>query len=1140
MYNNFPAYQYGSVQLWCNWNNWIYTQQGFGGLGGWGGPGPSMAGLISAATTVSYCRYCEIGMFTEVTGSAQCTACPAGKYNTGIGLSSCNACDVGTYSSAVGLSTCINCEAGKYATDNSNACTICIVGTISLVKSGTCTTCDPGSYSSGSGMSTCTNCIVGKYNSIAGLSTCTACAAGSYASADRSVRCTSCIANSTYASSTQSTACLACAVCDGYVRYQYSPCDVNKDAICCNNMIPIGTYASSCDGVAACPLLKNGIYMNSDTAKINRCPDFKCNVGYYSQPAEIAMATTMCAISNYALSSTCAPYFNKTCMPVTSCPRGVSTVLRTLIGVVILNTSSNDVQCTKCVSCKPGTFQISECTDSAQTVCAICSTTGLYAGFTWNDKCVLYSETPGPTTLTLPPTGYFPYTLTVSSAIVNAIADNSISYPTRKVTEFNFTSMATTALTSGFGFSYNVFIPCSPPPLGRRFKAWTKFQTKGAAIMCTSTTNCSNFQASCNLSLSTECIGWNDTLKKGWYATDAGECAPCPSTSTYSTCDWGFYRNLSDCMPSRQSGCFPCHGTLPLNAVWTTSKFPNHFDDSEANPCKWDCIKGYYMDGSECRACNKPANSEFDYGPYIVYGNTDPPAKTCLNASTCQYFGGAKGMGCAWNCPSGFSLDVNQYGDTSCKPCPVLSCQPDETIVVVDTCGECLKCDNIVMNAVYQPGCKFTCADGYYMLNPAYCALCSVKTCPAGQYSGSCGGASDSICIPCTTCSAGYGISTPCSASADAVCSACTSDLVPDSTYDASCNVVCNAGYVMYFGQCMLCAESDTSCGVGAKKAESCTAENLGCEACTGPQLYNWCWADMITACYWDCGPGYRKLNNSCVADASITGNVCLGPVFEDPLATKLSTTLPPVTLPEVTPPPFVTLPPLETLPPVTLPHTSPLVPLTTLPLVTTTTPRVTATTPNVTSKTPRVTATEPLVTTPTAEPLTIPVTRETLTVANLTISQCLCSSAQVAAQLSVLYQTTVLVVSCATDTSTTECTNYVCPCTGSRRRLLQIDVTKYTLVYKRVLDQVKPAAITKAIQTVIPTAAVTATQSEQLGATTLDWESVMTPDMTGGAVAGFLVLVAIAVIGTMVWKRVTAPKPPPPGKVIRETIKRR
>jgi len=166
---------------------------------------------------------------------------------------------------------------------------------------------------------------------------------------------------------------------------------------------------------------------------------------------------------------------------------------------------------------------------------------------------------------------------------------------------------------------------------------------------------------------------------------------------------------------------------------------------------------------------------------------------------------------------------------------------------------------------------------------------------------------------------------------------------------------------------------------------------------------------------------------------------------------------------------------------------------------------------------------------------ITTPVTRETLTVANLTMLQCLCSSSQVAAELSVLYQTTVLVVSCATNTSTTECTNYVCPCTGNRRRLLQIDVTKYTLVYKRVLNQVKTSEITRAIQTVIPTAAVTATKSEQLGVTTLDWKSVTAPDITGGVVAGvFVVIVGISVF---LWKRV---KPPPPGKVIQETIKGR
>ena len=152
--------------------------------------------------------------------------------------------------------------------------------------------------------------------------------------------------------------------------------------------------------------------------------------------------------------------------------------------------------------------------------------------------------------------------------------------------------------------------------------------------------------------------------------------------------------------------------------------------------------------------------------------------------------------------------------------------------------------------------------------------------------------------------------------------------------------------------------------------------------------------------------------------------------------------------------------------------------------------------------------------TTPLATPDSTPVTRETLTVANLTISQCLCSSSQVAAQLSVLYQTTVLVVSCATDASTVECTNYVCPCTGNRRRLLQLDVTKYIVAFKRSVEKpaIASSAITKAIQTVIPTAVVTETASEILSTTTLTWTSVTSTrgDPTGPIAVGFFFVLAV------------------------------
>jgi len=89
-----------------------------------------------------------------------------------------------------------------------------------------------------------------------------------------------------------------------------------------------------------------------------------------------------------------------------------------------------------------------------------------------------------------------------------------------------------------------------------------------------------------------------------------------------------------------------------------------------------------------------------------------------------------------------------------------------------------------------------------------------------------------------------------------------------------------------------------------------------------------------------------------------------------------------------------------------------------------------------------------------------------------------------------------------------------VCPCTGNRRRLLQLDVTKYTVAFKRSVEKpdIAPSAITKAIQTVIPTAVVTETASEILSTTTLTWTSVTsTPgDPTGLVVVAFFFVLAV------------------------------
>ena len=209
---------------------------------------------------------------------------------------------------------------------------------------------------------------------------------------------------------------------------------------------------------------------------------------------------------------------NRICQNVTKCVNGINTILQTPAGASILNPDSADIQCTPCQPCMPGTIQISACTELSQTVCAVCATSGLYTAFAWNGKCMYYSDTPGAMTISQTPQGFFPYTLKYIDTVARAYVDNSIAFPTKRVTAFTSDSMTLQDLVWGFPFSMNLFIPCDAAPFDRRTKPWTSLQAVGLPVQCASASNCANFKAQCNSDSSTECSGWNPDMMQGFYA----------------------------------------------------------------------------------------------------------------------------------------------------------------------------------------------------------------------------------------------------------------------------------------------------------------------------------------------------------------------------------------------------------------------------------------------------------------------------------------------------------------------------------------------------------------------------------------------------------------------------------------------
>ena len=705
-------------------------------------------------------------------------------------------------------------------------------------------------------------------------------------------------------------------------------------------------------------------------------------------------------------------------------------------------------------------------------------------------------------TITQTPTGYYPYSFTYKASWLSSITDNSVQFPTMGITDYTPDSTTSVPLYWSFDVLINIFVPCAAPPAGRRLKAWASFQPRKTKT-CNSYSECAIYREPCVLSDSTECTGWDASLGQGWYASNVGQCTACPNSSQYSTCSWGEYRRLDDCTPDRVPSCVQCNGTLPGNATWTTSKYPHYFLASDPSPCNWDCNMGFFKMNDVCVACTKPENSIFDVGPYIGFGISNPPPKTCLNpadVSTCKYFGGVSGYGCAWKCPSGFMVKQLQsaYGGVKCEACAAKTCLPGQSLFFNGECNDCQTCSPIVSNAIYSADCAFTCAAGYYKYNATYCKACSVQACASSQYSGGCGGFVDSSCQPCSTCLIGTKASSECSPTANTNCTACTTSLPANGGFDANCNITCNANFVMVGSTCVSCAVSNSNCRIGKYRVAACTAQNLGCDDCIVPATSNWCWTG-ISQCSWECIQSYRKLNDKCIFDTTKTTVIsCASAVFLEQVTGGLLTTGSVITNAITTAVPGVVT---------TRAAASAVTTIRTTLVVGSTTPVFVTTNEH--------TTTSYMATTP-APPA---VTRETLSISNITLPQCLCSSVQVAAELSTLYKTPVYVVACETADTQTICENFKCPCSAARR-LLQADTTNYQLVYQTATVQnLTSQQLTPYIQKVLPMAVVQERAVSVIAGTSIAWDTVFfttkqAATETSTDYTVLVVVIAVAVVG--------------------------
>jgi hypothetical protein len=1088
---------------------------------GWGGCNPCPAGYFSGIGWGG-CNPCPVGYYSGV-GWGGCYACATGKYNPDLGKSSCidcAVCDANYYNAGCGKEkpgtcTVCTCEVNYYTFSGCSGvtppqCVKCRENTIGpgginpnvldclsvagYYGWGAARACEPGYYcpgdtiryectagvyTSGSAATVCSQCLPGTYNDWVRQGTgCEDCKPGQYSMAFASTVCTACSVG-LFSNYSGASTCLACPPCDSNEHLQYN-CTISESRICCSSA-SIGYFKSGCSQEEACPSVANAVYQPSQYPTLNGCGDFKCNSGFFGYPSDIAGAKSKCASPTnvgllfFGIGKDCSSALSSVCKPYSVCKEN-QTELRYLPSELpIINSATSDIQCTNCQSCVAGTQRIGVCTPMNQTACAKCQTSPALA-YEHQGQCVS-----GVTSFA----GYYPVQFVYPITLLQTIVNNTIVFPRKQFVS----SDQLIDLSLDSNVMLNAFVPCASPPEGYKFKTWNP-------IPGTKTVTMTSFQYAsepCDREASMECIDYSASTQKGWFRNASQLCQPCTRSSPLTTCTWNEFRDLTTCTKTQDSQCVPCRGTLPLNGVWTLARSPYYFDSNEPMPCQWDCNAGYYRDESSCLACtNKPENANYDVGPFRI-GNT-VPNDICLNNATCKYFGGTKVNGCMWKCAFGYQFTQTIDGVFKCAKCDDVVCSPGE-VKGVDSetgCPLCQQCSPLVANATYGANCEFSCNAGFYKSGMS-CVKCSVRTCPANFYSGGCSGVFDSSCVQCSTCAASFMVYTPCTSLTDTVCAPCTKPLLSNSMYDSMCNVVCIAGYVMVNGTCKRCAQSNADCSVGTGYNATCTPENLGCTTCRPPQTLNWCWTEG-SSCAWDCIQNYRKnfATNVCVYDTSKYWSIsCLSVPITTPAPSTTTTT----SIPSTTTTTSITTSTSSTKPITTTsvlinpttsstsanpvattsilmnPTTSSTSAATTSTLVipTTSTTVTTTSNPATSSSTSIIDTTQLQMNTTTSQltetPTPASIVRETLNVANITISECACRANQTSVTLSALYNTSVFVVSCEEGTNVVVCENFTCPCTS--RRLLQISepTTQVNVVYTQVEEPKNQTQVAQALE---------------------------------------------------------------------------
>jgi len=685
------------------------------------------------------------------------------------------------------MSVCVSCvngtsscklASGAACPQCTSACKACVAGTYSG-DGVSCVKCGPGTYSTqplATSSDTCINCESGNTTrpTDKGLTACATCASlgqplpihAGYVDVPPDPLVCSWACGAGYLRVNYSEASF---IARAYTVLNYSTAEAPQvfhgvNDYCCNPTLTNtpGTFLVGCnrtfDGVpAACPAIPNGYYFmpTSSAPKINRCADWACNDGYYSN--------------------------GTACLMQPACAAGY-TFQRDAVTGLVVPSSTGAFVCVPCSRCQSGSELLVPCNRTVDTVCIKCGS----ASFSISGSACLSS----------PPLGFIGVVMQLTA--VPVFQGRPAFY--YDGTPIDWSSASTTI---------NTFTACQPIP---------SYQTySGGDVPCRRTdvqTQLCQYP-SCNW----QCRPWNGTagwyMLRGQCAacaydatctstqysnlagcgpTSAALCTPCPASTLPNAIGWiNPGRLLTGPYP-----CTPvCKSGYKLDANQSSCIFcPNLPNNSKVtgDNCAWQCSLGFQQSGASlCVPC-VGVPSSCGVGMYLGYAAGSQCARClpCTNTVANSLYttaGVPNGPNtCRLTCNPGYYVDpdygLDAFGNpVACSPCSRPVCVRGSSYLVgcaytADAyCQQCSQCPTSTQ--VLTPcsvGADTVCTGCDPSLLPANAAWvssgCALWQCNSGYYQ------SGFECVPCRTAASckisdrfgyaavqGCGVCTPCNAS---------------------------------------------------------------------------------------------------------------------------------------------------------------------------------------------------------------------------------------------------------------------------------------------------------------------------------------------------------------------------------------